>query len=54
MIVRIGRHSVRIYELPNGSIVIAIDGKTLPNRTFIFRADALKAAREALEEAASK
>jgi hypothetical protein len=49
MTVRLGTNNVRLIELPNGSLAIAINGKILRDHTFIFQADALKAAQAYIE-----
>jgi hypothetical protein len=47
---RIANHAVQVLTAPSGALLVLIDGKLLTGRSFIFAADAIKAAREHIEE----
>jgi hypothetical protein len=50
MTTTIGKQVVQIVTAPSGALLVLIDGKLLTGKSFIFQADAIRAAKAHIEE----
>jgi hypothetical protein len=50
MTTRIGKHVVQVITAPSGALLVMVDGKLLTGKSFIFQADAIRAAKAHIEE----